>query len=328
MARGDQREAIFYDEEDRSMFLQTLADACVRTGWRCHAYVLMGNHYHLVIETPRANLVAGMAWLQNAFTRRHNVRHKRWGHLFGGRYKAILVDDGEGWYLGTLIDYVHLNPVRAGLVELAAGLEAYKWSSLGAAWLVPPTKRKAWMEVARGLGCWGLKDDARGRRAYLERLEQKVRDEGREAGRMLPASQSLQSTLKRGWFFGSQVFREKVAALAEGVMVKSARRRNYGASAEVKDHHERTAERLLEAGMRVCKLTEADLMRLAHGHEKKALIALAIKEQTTMPLDWVAEKLRMGTRSTVSRATAGVKKRLGEEAALNRLKKKILGAAE
>ena len=79
MARGDRREAIFLDDEDRRMFLKVLEEACGRTGWRCLAYVLMGNHYHLVLETPEPNLVAGMAWLQNTFTRRHNVRHRLQG---------------------------------------------------------------------------------------------------------------------------------------------------------------------------------------------------------------------------------------------------------
>ncbi len=82
------------------MFLEALGEACGRTGWKCHAYALMPNHYHLVLETPEPNLVAGMAWLQNTYTRRHNVRHKLWGHLFGGRYKAVLVDDEMGTYEG------------------------------------------------------------------------------------------------------------------------------------------------------------------------------------------------------------------------------------
>jgi putative transposase len=327
MARGDQREMVFFDDEDRKLFLLTLAEACQRTGWRCHAYVLMSNHYHLVIETPRANLVAGMGWLQNAFTRRHNVRHKRWGHLFGGRYKAILVDDKEGWYLGTLIDYVHLNPVRAGLVMLKDGLESYAWSSLSAAWLCLPTKRKDWMEVERGLRCWGFQDNAAGRRKYLEHLEQIVNRDGEEAGRLLPESQSLHSTLKRGWFFGEQAFREKLLALAEKVLKQSRKRKNYTASAEVKDHHEQTAQRLLEAGMKVCKLTTEDLNALAHGDERKALIAQAIKEQTTMPLDWIAGKLKMGTRSTVSRTAGLVRRKMETERMLRQQMKAILELA-
>ena len=135
MARGDRRETVFCDEGDRRMFLETLGEACGRTGWRTHAYALMSNHYHLVIETPEPNLVAGMGWLQNTFTRRFNVRHGLWGHLFGGRYKAVVVDGGEGRYFGILVDYVHLNPVRAGLVRSQdERLESFPWTSLASAY--------------------------------------------------------------------------------------------------------------------------------------------------------------------------------------------------
>ena len=77
-ARGNRRERIFRNEADRLLFYQTLGEACERTGWRVHAWVLMSNHYHLMVETPEANLVAGMQWLQNTYTRRHNCRHRLW----------------------------------------------------------------------------------------------------------------------------------------------------------------------------------------------------------------------------------------------------------
>ena len=83
------------------------------TGWRVHAWVLMGNHYHLFIETPEANLVAGMSWLQNTVTRRYNVRHMAWGRLFGDRYKAILVDGADTYHYRTLAD-----PRKRALAEL------------------------------------------------------------------------------------------------------------------------------------------------------------------------------------------------------------------
>jgi REP element-mobilizing transposase RayT len=95
MARGNRRETIFHDDDDRRFFLATLSGACAMTGWRVHAWVLMGNHYHLFIETPEANLVAGMSWLQNTVTRRYNVRHQAWGRLFGDRYKAVLVEGAD-----------------------------------------------------------------------------------------------------------------------------------------------------------------------------------------------------------------------------------------
>jgi REP element-mobilizing transposase RayT len=98
MARGIRRETIFHDDDDRRIFLATLSEACAMTGWRVHAWVLMGNHYHLFIETPEPNLVAGMSWLQNTVTRRHNVRHGAWDRLFGDRYMAVLVDGADSYH--------------------------------------------------------------------------------------------------------------------------------------------------------------------------------------------------------------------------------------
>ena len=117
MARGNRREPIVFDDQDRKCFVQTLGEVCQRTGWEVFAWVLLDNHYHLAIRTPGPNLVTGMSWFQNTFTRRINTRNQLWGHLFGGRYKAILVEDdvhgdSQIWqdYLLTLIDYIHLNP--------------------------------------------------------------------------------------------------------------------------------------------------------------------------------------------------------------------------
>ena len=83
--RGDRREAIFRDGQDRERFLTTLGEACARTGWRVHAFVLMTNHYHLLVETPEANLVAGMRWFQTTAAARFNRRHRLSGHLYQGR---------------------------------------------------------------------------------------------------------------------------------------------------------------------------------------------------------------------------------------------------
>ena len=112
MNRGDRREAIFQDDKDRELFLTTLGEACTKTGWQVHALCLMPNHFHLVVETPQADLVAGMKWFLGAYTGRFNRRHKLFGHLFSGRYKALVVDGSGTGYLKTVCDYVHLNPVR------------------------------------------------------------------------------------------------------------------------------------------------------------------------------------------------------------------------
>jgi REP element-mobilizing transposase RayT len=92
---------------------KTLAEACQKTGFEVLAYCLMRNHFHLVVETPNANSVAGMRWLLSTYTLRLNHRRHLFGHVFSGRYKALIVDGSGTGYLKTVCDYVHLNPVRA-----------------------------------------------------------------------------------------------------------------------------------------------------------------------------------------------------------------------
>src|SRR6185436_537278 len=125
MNRGDRREDIFHSDSDRQLFLQTLGQTCEKTGWQIHAYCLMRNHFHLIVETPRANLVAGMQWLLGTYTTRFNRRHHLYGHLFSGRYKAQLVDGSGNGYLRTACDYVHLNPLRARLIAAKRRLRDY-----------------------------------------------------------------------------------------------------------------------------------------------------------------------------------------------------------
>ena len=127
--RGDRREPIFKDDADRRRFLETLAEVCQRTGWRVHAYVLMSNHYHFLLETPEANLVAGMRWFQTTWTMRFNARHRLSGHLFQGRYKSVVVDPQESRYFAVLSNYIHLNPVRARMVTLEQRLFDFPWTS-------------------------------------------------------------------------------------------------------------------------------------------------------------------------------------------------------
>lgn len=123
-SRGDRREAIYEDDLDREQFLDVLAAVVERFNWRVHAYCLMGNHYHLLVETPDGNLSKGMRQLNGVFTQQSNRRHRRVGHLFQGRFKAILVQKQA--YLLEVARYVVLNPVRAGMVRRA---QDWPWSS-------------------------------------------------------------------------------------------------------------------------------------------------------------------------------------------------------
>lgn len=126
-ARGDRREAIFEDDIDRQWFVLWLGQICQQMNWACLAYCLMDNHYHLLIQTPDANLSKGMRQLNGVYTQYSNRRHNRCGHLFQGRYKAIVVDANT--YLLELSRYVVLNPLRAAMV---AEPSAWPWSSYSA----------------------------------------------------------------------------------------------------------------------------------------------------------------------------------------------------
>ena len=123
-SRGDGREDIYLRDEDRESWLEILGQVCERFNWVCHAWCQMGNHYHLLVETPQANLSQGMRQLNGVYTQRFNRAHERCGHVFQGRYKAILVERDS--YLLELARYVVLNPLRAKMIER---LEDWPWSS-------------------------------------------------------------------------------------------------------------------------------------------------------------------------------------------------------
>jgi len=167
MNRGDRRERIFIDDADRQRFVEMLGEVCAKTGWQVHAYVLMPNHFHWVVETPQPNLVVGMKWLLGTYTSRFNRRHKLFGHLFSGRYKSLIVDGSGSGYLKSVGDYVHLNPARANLVMADAPLKSFAWSSWPA-YLLAHSKRPAWLRVDRLLGEWGIPKDSPAGRQRLE----------------------------------------------------------------------------------------------------------------------------------------------------------------
>jgi putative transposase len=123
-SRGNEKKAVFKNDQDRINFLNTLLHVNKRYNWICHAYCLMDNHYHLLIETPDGNLALGMRQLNGVYTQLFNKLHGRTGHLFQGRYKSILIQKDS--HLLEVCRYVVLNPVRARMVERP---EAWKWSS-------------------------------------------------------------------------------------------------------------------------------------------------------------------------------------------------------
>lgn len=163
-SRGNRQEDIYIDDQDRNAFLQVLSRVCDRFNWVCHSYCLMSNHYHLMIETPEANLSLGMRQLNGVYTQNLNRNHGRVGHVFQGRYKALLVQKDS--YLLELSRYIVLNPVRAGMVRSA---KDWRWSSYqGTAGFVAAPD---WLSVDWILSCF-----AKRKKVAMERYRQFVSD--------------------------------------------------------------------------------------------------------------------------------------------------------
>lgn len=302
MARGNRRERIFRDDVDRHFFCQTLGEACEKTGWRVHAWVLMRNHYHLMLETPEANLVAGMKWLQNTYTRRFNSRHRLWGRLFGDRYKAVLSEGSSDYYYSSLMDYIHLNPVRVGLVRIVEdqSVRDYPWSSVAAGYAVPASQRASWLAVSDGLAMAQCPDTAAGRRRFVAHLDERAREEGsRSAGVIVPENDRRRSHLRHGWYWGTQVFAEGMLKLAEkGITSRKNRTYRSGAVAQARD--EREAERLLTEGLAAAGLKKNELGHLPGSDVRKTALASLLLEQTVARQSWIAERLAMRSAANVS----------------------------
>ena len=285
MSRGDRQENIYLDDVDRQDFLKTLAEACQKTGFQVHAYCLMRNHFHLVIETPNANLVAGLAWLLSTYTIRLNHRHKLFGHVFSGRYKALIVEgDGSG-YLRTVCDYVHLNPVRAKLLRPEDRLLAYPWSSL--VWYAAAQEhRPDWIRVGRLLGEHGIgEDSAAGRQEFESRMEAR-RSEA-------PDEKALQP-MRRGWCLGSDAFRRQMLERMAG------RLGDHHSGALRQESAQAKAERIIAEELIRLGWQESDLAARRKNDPDKLAIAGRVRKETTVLLKWIAARVRLGTSKSAN----------------------------
>jgi putative transposase len=285
MSRGNRREKIFLDDIDRQDFIKTLAEACQKTGWQVHAYCLMSNHYHIVLETPEPNLVAGMAWLQSTYTIRLNHRHELVGHVLSGRYKSQLVEGSGNGYLKTACDYVHLNPVRARLLKLEERLLGYPWSSFGA-YLAAPEHRPFWIRVDRLLGEHAIQEDSvAGRQQFEHRMETRRFEE---------TDPETFKALRRSWFLGSESFKREALARMEGSLGGHHAGELHREVAQAK------AELIVAQELQRHGWQEQDLVTRRKNDPTKLEIAARLRRETTLSLKAIAARMHLGTSKTAN----------------------------
>jgi hypothetical protein len=276
----------------------------------------MPNHFHLVLETPEPNLVTGMKWFLGAYTQKYSRRHGLRGHVFQGRYKALMVEAGQGEYLATVSTYVHLNPARAGLLAAEnPRLTTYEWSSYPA--YVGKKARPDWLVPVRVLGNLGLKDDRVGRESYEEYLQERIRELRTKAGRK--RYRVTWDAIRYGWCLGGGEFEDGLVNRLKGVV--SGRRRESYSGPEMMRHEDGEAQRLVKAGLRLLKLDESRLDELKKGALEKRLLAWLVWDRTGVGQRWICERLKMGAAGNVGRYIQEV--RQSRDVAVAGLRKKL-----
>jgi len=271
--RGNYRLPIFETEGARAAFLEALKETAVRFGWVVYAHALMPNHYHLCLRTPRGNLSEGMHWLLTAFAARFNRFRDESGHVFQGRFKCTVASEGVS--ARRIIDYIHLNPVRAGLGEI--GSEAnLGLTSLGA--YLNPGAREL-VSAAEGLvGFLGFTDTVEGRLGYVEALKGVLMadSKGEDFDADEKSEQKMLARLERR---AARPMKEEVRMARE--TAKGIERARWEAA---------TVELM---GKRM--LTEEALPKLPKSHSAKLAIARELRDKHGAEASWIAERLHAGT---------------------------------
>ncbi len=296
---GLTHQAVFTDRADRAMFVQLLADCHEMWGIRVIAYCLLDTHYHLLIQTPQANLSRVMRHLDGLYTQGYNRRHQRDGPLFRGRYKAIVVGAEE--YLLAVARYIHQNPVAAGLVRSP---EAYAWSSCRL--YLDRRRQPAWLDVEQLLNRYPKRDRPR---AFLTFMRSKVEEPVRsfyENKRWLPV-------------LGSKDFHERLR--------RRVRKREAGLTEvpEAKAYLRPDASTCLEVVGQVHGRTREDLLRSRRGqrNEARAMAMYMCRRLAGMKLEEIAKLFGVGGYSGVSSVIGRMKQQLEREGETARRFQKI-----
>ena len=275
--RGNYRRDAFLTDRTMAAFVDCLFAACVRSEWRLHAFVVMRNHYHLALETPQGNLVAGMQWLQSTFANRFNRLRDERGHLFQGRYKALVVEPGEA--LGQVAHYIHLNPVRARILPVSE-LRKYPASSYSYLWR--PGQRPPFLCLNESLFAAGLPDAPAGWKCYADFLSWQA-EEG-------PAGKSkAYVNLSRGWALGGDEFKAKLLR-GQAVAWDTRAWEVQG----VKEVRELQWQRALDRALALTGKTSAEIASAPKSVPWKLAVASWLKVHTQAPNRWLARQLNLG----------------------------------
>jgi len=286
--RGNYRRELFTGNGAAEAFERCLDEAAQRFGWRVHAYVVMSNHFHLAVETPEPNLSEAMKWLQGTWAARFNRFRGEMGRPFQGRYKALHVEPGEA--LGRVVHYIHLNPVRAGIVP-AERLREFRHSSL---YRFLGQNRPAWLIADTVLFESGhLSDTPEGWKCYLEYLgvlaEEDARRREDEFGR-----------LSRGWAIGSAEFQHDL----ERELAPSVRGREgfelLGADRKAQQQARNALwEETLVALAAALRIDLNELPPKKSAADKVRLAAM-MTQMTSVSNAWLARRLQMGVPGSVT----------------------------
>ena len=295
--RGNYRQSVFATEGSKKSFEQTLFESCRKYHWVLHSFCIMSNHYHLALETTNGSLSDGMQWLQSTFANRFNRLRKSNGHLFQGRFKSLIVDKDE--YLGPLVHYIHLNPVRARIVT-NKDLYRYRWSSLW--YLNNKRKRPDYLNISSCLYYAGdLADTSRGRGKYLEYLAWLSEENQRRKDLAF-------EKMSQGWALGTKEFKKEL--LSEHAHLHSS---NQWTGTENLEARELLWENILECFLKVLGKNSRDILLSRKSSLWKVKIAYYMKKHTGASNGWLSEKLNMGVAHAVSRYTAMFEKNNGHK---------------
>ncbi len=281
--RGNFRRFIFDTDGARQAFRKALGESCERFGWEVQAYCLMGNHFHLCLSTPRGNLSEGMRWLQGTFAARFNRFRSEQGRLFQGRFKSLLVEPGT--HLLALVDYIHLNPVRAGLVE-PERLTGYRWSSLFEFSKI--RSRPGWLDASWMDYADALSDTRSGWNRYRAGLVQRDVSDPRE-------SETFKRLMTRGWCIGSKSFKKACSfdLLRQPEVIRLE-------GDELREFNQMGWEDDLCRYLKILKIDPTELQTMRKSDRRKVAIAARLKNSTSVTNVWLSVNLHMGKPNAVS----------------------------